>query len=339
MNRMLRVIGLSGVVAATLAVAANAASSPSVATGGHTSVKQTSVTLLGTVNPNGSATSYFFQWGLTNAYGDTGHVHSAGSGTKVVNVSGYPSGLLPGTVYHYRLVAYNRYGTSAGADRTVTTAGPPPPGAATGPSTQVSATGVTLTGVINPNGAATGWRFEYGLSPNYGTFTTGGTVPSGKTPVIVAQALAGLEPGTIFHYRLVAFHGTVATSYGTDEIFMTEPSPRPKPSFSATTRPHRAAHRPFVLTTSGRVRGPASIPSVFDCTGSVAVRFYLGRRNISFVLVPVQPDCTFSAQTVFNRLPGHGRAHRHVVLRVGARFRGNGYLQSVGARSQLVTLG
>jgi hypothetical protein len=291
------------------------------------------------VNPNGSATSYFFQWGLTNAYGVTGHVHSAGSGTKVVNVSGYPSGLLPGTVYHYRLVAFNRYGTSAGADRTLTTVGPPPPGAATGPSTQPSATGITLTGVINPNGATTGWRFEYGLTSSYTTFTTGGSVPSGKTPVIVSETLAGLEPGTIFHYRLVAFHGTIATSDGSDQIFMTEPSPRPKPSFSAGTRPRHAAHRPFVFTTSGRVRGPASIPSLFDCGGSVAVRFYLGSRNISFVLVPVQSDCTFSAQTVFNRLPGRGRAHRHVVLRVAVRFRGNGYLQSVGARSQLVTLG
>lgn len=339
MSRTLRVMGLSGVVAVVLAAAASAASSPSVATGGHKSVKQTSATLLGTVNPNGSATSYFFQWGLTNAYGVTGRVHSAGSGTKIVNVSGYPSGLLPGTVYHYRLVAYNRYGTSAGADRTLTTVGPPPPGAATGPTTQLSATGITVTGVINPNGAATGWRFEYGLTSNYGTFTTGGTVPSGKTPVIVAESLAGLAPGTIFHYRLVAFHGTIATSYGADGIFMTAPSPRIKPSFSANTKPHHDGHRPFVFTTAGRVRGPASIPSVFDCGGTAAVRFYLGRRNVSFILVPVQPDCTYSAQTVFNRLPGRGRAHRYVVLRVAVRFRGNAYLQSVGARSQLVTLG
>src|SRR5581483_884844 len=104
--RSLRIVAVALMAAGALAGAAIAASSPTVATGGVKNVKQTQATLLGTVNPNGSATVYGFQWGLTNAYGSNGRFHTA-NGTKSLSVSGYPSGLLPGTKYHYRIVAFS----------------------------------------------------------------------------------------------------------------------------------------------------------------------------------------------------------------------------------------
>src|SRR5512142_978327 len=110
-----------------MAAVAVAASSPAVTTGGHSGVADTRAALHGSVNPNGSATTYYFQWGLTNAYGLQSVARSAGHGTKAVAVSAIATGLIPGTTYHYRLVATNAAGTTAGADRTVTTAGNPPP--------------------------------------------------------------------------------------------------------------------------------------------------------------------------------------------------------------------
>lgn len=339
MSRKLSLLVLALGILAVFAGSAAAASSPTVSTGAQKSIKQTSAVLLGTVNPNGSSTTYFFQWGLTSAYGLTGHVHSAGSGAKTVNVSSTATGLIPGTAYHYRLVAVSRYGTSVGRDRTFKTTGPPPPVVATGPATAPTSTAVTVTGVINPNGAATGYRFEYGLSTAYGLQTAPAAVASGKAPVIVAARLIGLAPGTIFHYRLVAYHGSTAISDGGDQEFMTVPSPRPKPRVSARTRPGRDRHAPFVFTTSGRVAGPATIPAAFDCNGSVAIRLFNGRSNVSFVLVPLGPNCTYSGQSVLARLPGHGPLGRHVVLRVQVRFRGNAYLRTVGARQQFVIAG
>src|SRR5205823_11629010 len=61
-----------------VAVAATAASSPSVATGSTTKTTTTTSVLEGVVNPNGSATTYYFQWGLTNSYGVMSASHSAG---------------------------------------------------------------------------------------------------------------------------------------------------------------------------------------------------------------------------------------------------------------------
>jgi len=339
MYRRVQVFALTAAITFAGAAAAIAASSPSVITGPAHHIHQTSATLTGTVNPNGSSSSYVFEWGLTTGYGATSAPKSAGSGSKAVLVSTTASGLIPGTVYHYAIVATNRYGTSVGADRTFKTAGPPPASVATGTATNVTTTGVTLTGIINPNGAVTGYRFEYGLSSAYTTYTIGGSVPAGASPVVVTEALAGLSPGTIFHYRLVAFHGSTAVSYGADQEFMTHPVKRAKPGVTTTTQPRHAHRKPFIFTTSGAVTGPKSIPALFDCSGFVSVRFYLGKRSVALTVVPVQPNCSYSAQTTFTRLPGRGARHRKVTLNVVVTFRGNGYLLPRRARQRMVVLG
>jgi hypothetical protein len=104
---------------------ATAASAPTVTTGSATAVTQTSATLNGTVNPNGQATDYHFEYGTSTNY--TQRVPaappdpSAGSGTSNVPVSANISGLNPGTLYHFRLVATNGSGTTQGQDQTFTT--------------------------------------------------------------------------------------------------------------------------------------------------------------------------------------------------------------------------
>jgi hypothetical protein len=77
----------------------------------------------GTINPNGQATSYRFEYGETTAYGSTVPTPdaSAGSAATAVSVTAPIGGLAPDTTYHYRLVATNADGTTAGADRTFTT--------------------------------------------------------------------------------------------------------------------------------------------------------------------------------------------------------------------------
>ena len=95
---------------------------PAVSTGAATAVTTTTATLKGTVNPQGQSTTYYFQWGLTAAYGVNGKPRSAGAGTSPVAVQEGAGGLIPGTVYHYRVLATNAVGTSLGKDRTFRTA-------------------------------------------------------------------------------------------------------------------------------------------------------------------------------------------------------------------------
>jgi hypothetical protein len=339
MKRSLKLLTVFLLIAAVSAVAADAASSPAVATGSASSVTSTTAILHATVNPNGASTSYRFEWGLTTGYGVTGTVKSAGSGTKIVPIVFKIGNLIPGTVYHYRLGALNKFGGAAGADRRFTTAGNPPPQTATGPAQVTSATTATVTGVISPHGEKTTYTFQYGPTAFYGAQTFAQAVPASSTPVNVSAQLAGLTAGAFFHYRIVAVHSGSVPQYGADGTFMTFPFPRPVPRVPAGTTPRRDKSNPYVFTTSGKVIGPASIPRSLSCFQNVTIRLMQGRRLVAFGLADVLPDCTFKTQTVFNRLPGRGKKNRRVHLRVLIHFRGNGYLAPADAKPERITLG
>ncbi len=98
------------------------APAPVAVTGAASSVTQTSASLAGTVNPRGYATTCYFEYGPTTAYGSRADCATApGSGTSTVNVSAALSGLTAGTTYHFRLVANSAGGTVNGSDGTFTT--------------------------------------------------------------------------------------------------------------------------------------------------------------------------------------------------------------------------
>lgn len=97
------------------------AAGPKATTGPARDVSYGSATLSGTVNPVGGATSYYFQFGPTRAYGGQTAIGSAGAGSGGVAVAAGVTGLQPLTTYHYRIVAVNAAGTAFGSDRTFQT--------------------------------------------------------------------------------------------------------------------------------------------------------------------------------------------------------------------------
>jgi sugar lactone lactonase YvrE len=98
-------------------------SGPNATTQKATHITAKNAWLNGTINPNGSATTYYFEYGTTTSYGSKTSTFSAGSGISDVAVSKEISGLTADTSYHYRLVAKYENGLeSNGADMTV---GPP----------------------------------------------------------------------------------------------------------------------------------------------------------------------------------------------------------------------
>jgi hypothetical protein len=102
-------------------------SPPTVVTNPVSNVTATGATLNGTVNPNGAATTYHFEYGTTTAYGTNVPVPdgAAGAGTTAVPESAGLTGLVSSTTYHFRLVATNSGGTTLGADQSFTTGAPP----------------------------------------------------------------------------------------------------------------------------------------------------------------------------------------------------------------------
>ncbi|HZE06962.1 MAG TPA: hypothetical protein VE127_17170, partial [Solirubrobacteraceae bacterium] len=192
----------------------------------------------------------------------------------------------------------------------------------TGSAVNVGRTVATPTGVINPEGQATNWVIQYGLTPSYGFETFAQTLGPVTTPVPVSAQLAGLAPRTLFHYRVVGFHGSSVVSAGADATFFTEPVRRPKARLSAHTRPGRDRRAPYTFTTTGRLGGAAGIPAPQRCAGNVGVRYHNGHHQLAFVVAPVGSDCRFSVSASFRRL--HGR--RPARLRVTVDYRGTPYV-------------
>jgi len=197
------------------------AAAPAATTGAATAVDWDGATLHGTVNPNGSSTTYKFQYGLTTSYGMTTSATSAGSGSSVVAAAAVVTGLSPNTLYDFRLVATNLAATTDGSNATFTTpAEPPPPTATTGAATAVDWDVATLNGTVNPNSTDTSYQFQYGPTTSYGMSTTATDVGSGSSGVAATAVVTGLSPDTTYDFQLLAT-SDAGTSYGSNATFTT----------------------------------------------------------------------------------------------------------------------
>jgi phosphodiesterase/alkaline phosphatase D-like protein len=114
---------------------------PAVTTGPAIINSPTSVTLTGSINTNDAATSYYFEYGTTTAFGSQQQVSTIKASGSQQAVSVTLSGLAPNTTFYYNLVA-----SHGGANTTTGTTGSlftppitpprPPVGASTTPSSE-----------------------------------------------------------------------------------------------------------------------------------------------------------------------------------------------------------
>jgi hypothetical protein len=88
-------------------------------------IETNSATVHGSANPDGEDTTYRFEYGLDTSYGTSTPETAAGDGTDPIAVAVALQSLRAGTTYHYRLVATNRAGSTAGADEILSTLTPP----------------------------------------------------------------------------------------------------------------------------------------------------------------------------------------------------------------------
>ena len=96
-------------------------SAPSVNTLAASGISQTGATLNASVNPNGTITTVYYDYGTSTSYGSSVTYGSVGSGTNSVSAPQPISGLSCGTTYHFRARATNSGGTTNGSDSTFTT--------------------------------------------------------------------------------------------------------------------------------------------------------------------------------------------------------------------------
>jgi len=196
-------------------------SAPSVSTGAVDETTSSSTRLMGLVDPNGTETTYYFEYGTSPNYGQTTSSVDAGSGTSNVSIGTVLSGLLSGQTYHYRLVAVNSLGSSYGQDASFTTDAAP--SATTGIATTVSAASEIFAGTVDPNGAETTYYFEYGTTSSFGEETAPIDVGAGTSAISVSATITGLKPNATYNYALVAT-SSLGTSVGVTEVFQVSAS-------------------------------------------------------------------------------------------------------------------
>ena len=200
----------------------------------------TEATLRATLNPEGNATAYRFQYGTSEAYGSEtptpprtlGEEGSPDEGFEDRPVSATLKGLVPDTTYHFRLCANSSAGENCGPDTTFRTR------TAVGIEAQwvssLSAHEATLDATLDPLGAGNAvWWVEYDTSPYgeseaaHGVRTPEAPLPPSSGALHRAAPLAGLAADATYHYRFVARgeqDNHPYTVHGPDQTFTTQPA-------------------------------------------------------------------------------------------------------------------
>jgi hypothetical protein len=211
------------------------------------------------VDGHGAGTTGHIEWGPTTAYGHSTPEQDIGTSGTLGDESNFDDlipWLDPGTTVHLRFVAHNASGTTTSGDFQITTpaASGPAPTAGLDSPTDVTGTSATLHGVVHteqPTYAA----FEYGRTTDYGHYTTVAVFVNPGANLAMVGPVTGLDPGTTYHYRLLAgsagglarsADGTFTTSGGSGP--QTQPVIQPQPQGPPQKLFDRSAPR---LTAAG----------------------------------------------------------------------------------------
>jgi hypothetical protein len=181
------------------------------------------------VIPEGNETSVSFQYvddahfkasGFASAAGTTPSVIGSGFEEQHVEAKLASGTLVPGVTYHWRVVATDNAGhTTDGPEGSFEET---PPALVEGPwVTNVSSTSATLAAQVDPLGASTEYRLEWGTSTSYEHVFSGSAGEGMGYVQVGGFHVQNLEPGTTYHYRLITT-SAVGTVQGADGTFTTQ---------------------------------------------------------------------------------------------------------------------
>jgi phosphodiesterase/alkaline phosphatase D-like protein len=193
-------------------------------------VTQDTALITPTLNPDVQApieASYYVVYGSEPASLEaSGHLQAGSGFVPQTTAPVTLTGLKPDTTYYYAVLVSNGNAAVVGTEHQFTTLAAEIPAQAPVVGSEsaqyVSEDSVVIEGEINPQGQAAGYEVQYGVSAGYGSLAPASpaelaAVTSSKG---VFVGLAGLAPGTTYHYRILASNAS-GTSYGPDQTFTT----------------------------------------------------------------------------------------------------------------------
>jgi hypothetical protein len=167
----------------------------------------TEAVLHGIVNPDGVATTEcYFEWGKTTAYGQKSDCTEGGvfNGSADHSVSAEIP-LTVGSTYHVQLVVRNEEGLlSKSPDLSFVPQKTPVVERLF--VDNLNTDSARLNAIVDLGRGDTTYRFEYGPDTSFGSSipVPDEVLPGQFLPKAISQTLQNLDPGTLYHYRIVA---------------------------------------------------------------------------------------------------------------------------------------
>jgi hypothetical protein len=203
-----------------------------VRTEGASGVMSESAMVDGSLNPQGQEAGARFEYGTSPSLGSGAALSavaspSRASGESYVSVTGALANLEPNRTYYYQLVGTDSESSFYGEVESFATPAVRPT-ASVRSALFVGPHEAVLVGAANPENSDTHYRFVFGASTAYGTSVPGGEgdVGSNFAEDPVTSSVVGLQPGTTYHYAVVASNGQGTTQSG-DMSFTTPAAPVP----------------------------------------------------------------------------------------------------------------
>jgi phosphodiesterase/alkaline phosphatase D-like protein len=257
-------------------------------TGGVTAISDLSATLNGSLSVAsdvGAGYSYYLEYGPTTAYGSRGYGAYAPTGVSAVSAI---VAVEAATTYHYRLVAQANSATIYGEDLTFTSSPPATPPQILSSSAVTTATTARVSASVKHGSSPTQVIVEYGLTADYGT------------EVAYGSLIIGLQPLTVYHYRLKATNAE-GVAVGPDRIFGTSPLlPTTIETFDAISIDDRNATLTALWGRSTPVRFEYGVSTSYGSQVEVSGNEYAISATISDLL----PDTIYHYRAVATTTDG-----------------------------------
>lgn len=210
-------------------------SAPGVTTNSASSKTLNSAVLDATIEPNGSYTSAWFEYGTSEGLGNTIGTKGISSNDEKADFNYALTGLSANTIYYFRAVAQNDSGTTRGNIYIFIT-GPAEGAISLGRPTVFTAapllvkeTSALLNGNAIANGGSTSVWFEWSEDANFtgaANKNSPQNIGQNNSETYFAYSLTNLVLGKTYYFRAVA-QNPYGTSYGETKNFTTKISAQP----------------------------------------------------------------------------------------------------------------
>lgn len=269
---------------------------PTAVTEAPSEITPEAATLNGVVRPEGlQVLSCKFEYGLTtsaNFEGTTPCVPAAASipaDFAPHAVSATITGLLPNAKYRYRLVATSSAGIFEGEVLTFRATGAPLISEVRARDADQSS--ATVEGAIDTRGFATSYLFEWGPTAAYGSTAGAASVGQGGGIARAVTTLSGLQPGSSYHYRVVATNGEGRISASPDHVVET---------LNSCGLPDQ---RCFELTSPPDA-GPVGLPGAPAYNLELAAQAGTQPGALAYVVESGLPGATRGAEVLYRSIRG-----------------------------------